>query len=144
MDASDTRQRRILVVEDEPAILAGIKDNLELEEYEVLTATDGAEGLKMALDHDPETVAAARAQGNDPVLALAAVACTNGSGVRGEEARSPGQFDSIDVEIAPGPSPLRPVGGGRSTCGAEDQREHKRRKYENSFGGHCKCFLQCI
>jgi DNA-binding response OmpR family regulator len=49
-------RRKILVVEDEPAILAGIKDNLELEEYEVVTASDGAEGLKLALATDPDVV----------------------------------------------------------------------------------------
>ena len=56
MDAGDTRRRKILVVEDEPAILAGIKDNLELEEYEVLTACDGQEGLKLALESDPDLI----------------------------------------------------------------------------------------
>jgi len=51
----DTR-RKILVIEDEPAILAGIKDNLELEEYNVLTASDGQDGLKLALDEDPDLI----------------------------------------------------------------------------------------
>ena len=32
---------RILIVEDDPAILAGLKDNLEFESHEVLTAADG-------------------------------------------------------------------------------------------------------
>ena len=32
---------RILVVEDDIAILRGLKDNLEAESYDVLTATDG-------------------------------------------------------------------------------------------------------
>ncbi len=54
--ASDNHRRKILVVEDEPAILAGIKDNLELEDYDVLTAVDGQEGLKLALDHDPDLI----------------------------------------------------------------------------------------
>ena len=51
------------------------------------------------------------------VLALAAVACTNGSGVRGEEARSPGQFDSIDVggpfrvEVVVGPETSVSISG---------------------------------
>lgn len=56
MDASDPRKRRILVVEDEPAILAGIKDNLELEDYDVHTAIDGQEGFKLALELDPDLI----------------------------------------------------------------------------------------
>jgi two-component system, OmpR family, alkaline phosphatase synthesis response regulator PhoP len=50
------RRKRILVVEDEAPILAGIKDTLELEEYEVITASDGQEGLKLALSVDPDLV----------------------------------------------------------------------------------------
>ena len=46
----------VLVVEDEPAILNGIKDNLELEDYDVLTARDGEEGLRLALNQDPDLV----------------------------------------------------------------------------------------
>ena len=32
---------RILVIEDDPAILCGLKANLEFESHQVLTATDG-------------------------------------------------------------------------------------------------------
>ncbi len=39
---------KILVVEDDKAILMGIKDDLEFEGYEVATASDGKEGLKLA------------------------------------------------------------------------------------------------
>ena len=39
---------KILVVEDEPSMLMGLKDNLEFEGYEVLTARNGADGVKMA------------------------------------------------------------------------------------------------
>ncbi|MGE0712741.1 MAG: response regulator transcription factor [Planctomycetota bacterium] len=56
MSIVDAPNRRILVVEDEPAILAGIKDTLEIEDYEVLTATDGQEGLRIALAEDPDLV----------------------------------------------------------------------------------------
>jgi DNA-binding response OmpR family regulator len=35
---------RILIVEDDPAILVGLKDNLEFESHQVLTATDGEAG----------------------------------------------------------------------------------------------------
>lgn len=41
---------RLLVVEDDPAILRGLGDNLRLESYEVATATDGETGLRLARD----------------------------------------------------------------------------------------------
>ena len=34
----------ILAIEDDPAILRGLADNLRFESYEVLTATDGQTG----------------------------------------------------------------------------------------------------
>jgi len=40
---------KILVVEDDKAILMGLKDDLEFEGYEVATASDGKDGLKQAL-----------------------------------------------------------------------------------------------
>jgi DNA-binding response OmpR family regulator len=39
--------KRILIVEDDPAILKGLVSSLEEDHYEVLTATDGAKGLQM-------------------------------------------------------------------------------------------------
>lgn len=56
MSIVESPPRKILVVEDEPAIREGIKDTLELEDYEVLTACDGQEGLKLALSSDPDLV----------------------------------------------------------------------------------------
>jgi DNA-binding response OmpR family regulator len=47
---------RILVVEDDPAILRGLADNLKFENYEVLTATDGDAGYRVARDHKPDLV----------------------------------------------------------------------------------------
>lgn len=43
---------RILIVEDEQAMLMGLKDNLEFEGYEVDIADDGAKGLEMILQND--------------------------------------------------------------------------------------------
>ena len=54
--AFDPSSRKVLVVEDEPPILSGIKDNLEAEGYKVLTATDGQAGLDLALAQDPDLV----------------------------------------------------------------------------------------
>src|SRR6267154_1987978 len=50
------RPAKILVVEDEPAMVAGLRDNFEFEGYEVITARDGAEGLRRALDESPDLV----------------------------------------------------------------------------------------
>ncbi|MDA3894407.1 MAG: response regulator transcription factor [Salinivirgaceae bacterium] len=41
----------ILVVEDEPAMLSGLKDNLEFEGYEVDTAAEGNSGLEKILEN---------------------------------------------------------------------------------------------
>jgi serine phosphatase RsbU (regulator of sigma subunit) len=47
---------RILIVEDDPAILCGLRDNLEFESHEVLTAADGEAGYQAVRDHAPELV----------------------------------------------------------------------------------------
>lgn len=36
---------KILIIEDEPAMRLGLKDNLEIEGYKIDTANDGEEGL---------------------------------------------------------------------------------------------------
>ena len=52
-----TREREtILVVEDDTSILMGLKMNLELEGYAVLTAEDGERGLALAWDEHPDLV----------------------------------------------------------------------------------------
>ncbi len=48
--------KRILIVEDDLAILRGLKDNLEYESYEVLTATDGEQGYSLMREKKPELV----------------------------------------------------------------------------------------
>lgn len=45
---------KILIVEDDPAILLGLEKNLRYEGYEVLTASDGEEGLRLAVDSDAD------------------------------------------------------------------------------------------
>ena len=47
---------RILIVEDDRAILRGLKDNLEYESYEVFTATDGEEGYEQIRKHRPHLI----------------------------------------------------------------------------------------
>src|ERR1700674_5873368 len=50
------RKNRILIVEDEPAMVAGLRDNFEYEGYEVLSPADGAERLTRALADNPDLV----------------------------------------------------------------------------------------
>jgi DNA-binding response OmpR family regulator len=47
---------KILIVEDEPNMVAGLRDNFEFEGYEVLSAYNGAEGLERALAESPDLV----------------------------------------------------------------------------------------
>jgi DNA-binding response OmpR family regulator len=47
---------RILIVEDEPNMVAGLRDNFEFEGYDVITAPDGVAGLERALTEDPDLV----------------------------------------------------------------------------------------
>ena len=46
----------ILVIEDDPAILRGLADNLRYESYEVLTAPDGETGYKLLAGKKPDLV----------------------------------------------------------------------------------------
>ena len=48
--------KHILVIEDDLAILRGLKDNLEFERYKVSTATDGEEGYALVLKLKPDLV----------------------------------------------------------------------------------------
>jgi DNA-binding response OmpR family regulator len=45
---------KILIVEDEPDMVLGLKDNFEFEGYEVLTASDGQTGLERARTQKPD------------------------------------------------------------------------------------------
>src|ERR1700747_3720622 len=47
---------KILIVEDEPNMVAGLRDNFEYEGFEVATALDGVEGLERALKDSPDLV----------------------------------------------------------------------------------------
>jgi len=47
---------KILIVEDEPDMVLGLKDNFEFEGYEVLTAADGLAGLERARSHKPDLI----------------------------------------------------------------------------------------
>jgi DNA-binding response OmpR family regulator len=47
---------RILIIEDDRAILRGLVDNLEYESHEVLSAIDGAQGYAMIREEKPDLV----------------------------------------------------------------------------------------
>ena len=47
---------RILVIEDDLAILQGVRDNLAYDGYEVLTATDGEAGYRLMREETPDLV----------------------------------------------------------------------------------------
>ena len=51
-----SRMKKILVIDDEPEILKTIKRYLELEEYEVLTAENGQEGIEIFQQEKPTLV----------------------------------------------------------------------------------------
>ena len=48
--------RRILIIEDDPALLRGLKDNFETQGYLVHTAADGQRGLDALLREPPDLV----------------------------------------------------------------------------------------
>ena len=47
---------RVLLIEDDPSIVAGLELNLSLEGYEVLTAADGESGYQLAVDRAPDLI----------------------------------------------------------------------------------------
>src|SRR6266478_2664856 len=47
---------KILIVEDEPKMVAGLRDNFEYEGFDVITAHDGMEGLERALAASPDLI----------------------------------------------------------------------------------------
>lgn len=51
-----TDLKKILVVDDEPNIVQTLKDRLEMNDFQVLTATNGKEGLDTALSEQPDVI----------------------------------------------------------------------------------------
>jgi DNA-binding response OmpR family regulator len=50
------KKARILIIEDEPAMVAGLRDNFEYEGYDVISADDGVSGLERVFADDPDLV----------------------------------------------------------------------------------------
>lgn len=46
----------ILIIEDDPTLLRGLKDNFKFEGYHVVTASDGQKGLEAALSVNPDLI----------------------------------------------------------------------------------------
>ena len=55
-DMVDASQKRILLVEDEPAIARAMADKLTTEGFTVLRASDGEEGLALATKEHPDVI----------------------------------------------------------------------------------------
>lgn len=51
-----TEQKKILLVEDDDFLVQMYATKLELENYQVMMATDGAKGLKIAMKEKPDLV----------------------------------------------------------------------------------------
>ena len=49
-------RRRILVVEDEPDLVRGLRDALEFEGFDVVSSGQGREGVKLARERSPDLV----------------------------------------------------------------------------------------
>ena len=47
---------KLLIVEDEPELAMGLRDNFEIEGFSVVAAGDGENGLRLALDEHPDLI----------------------------------------------------------------------------------------
>ena len=47
---------KILIVDDEPNIVRTLKDRLEMNEYDVITGSNGQEGLERAIKDQPDMI----------------------------------------------------------------------------------------
>ena len=53
---TENDKKRVLIVEDEEGLIEGLEHNFKFEGYDVLTARNGSEGLKLALKQKPDVV----------------------------------------------------------------------------------------
>ena len=54
--AGASARRRILVIEDEPDLVRGLRDALEFEGFEVLSSGLGREGVRLLRERGPDLV----------------------------------------------------------------------------------------
>jgi DNA-binding response OmpR family regulator len=50
------KMETVLIIEDDPTMLRGLRDNFEFKGYKVLTASDGEKGLDAALNAKPDLI----------------------------------------------------------------------------------------
>jgi serine phosphatase RsbU (regulator of sigma subunit) len=50
------KAQKVLIVEDDPSMLRGLKDNFEFRDYAVITAEDGELGVQAALEGAPDLI----------------------------------------------------------------------------------------
>jgi DNA-binding response OmpR family regulator len=50
------RLQKVLIIEDEPNLVLGLRDSCEYEGYEVVVASDGEEGITKACDDKPDII----------------------------------------------------------------------------------------
>ena len=51
-----TDKMKILVIDDEPNIVQTLQDRLEMNDYEVITAGNGKDGLELAIQERPDVI----------------------------------------------------------------------------------------
>ncbi len=51
-----SRRAKVLVIDDEPNIVQTLQDRLEMNDYQVITATDGKVGLEKATSEVPDII----------------------------------------------------------------------------------------
>ena len=51
-----THRRRVLIIEDEPDLVRGLRDALEFEGFEIVSAGLGREGVRLAEEREPDLV----------------------------------------------------------------------------------------
>src|SRR5438128_722620 len=51
-----TKTKKVLIVEDEPAILRALVATSKAEGFETISAINGAEGLELGLEHQPDLI----------------------------------------------------------------------------------------
>jgi len=51
-----SEKAKILVIDDEPNIVQTLQDRLEMNDYTVITAANGKEGLDKAIEHRPDII----------------------------------------------------------------------------------------
>ena len=55
-EPNEKESKRVLIVEDEEGLLEGLEHNFRYEGFDVMTAKNGVEGLKLALKQKPDVV----------------------------------------------------------------------------------------